>query len=140
MSSAVFLDTSVIIAFLFDENSNHRELMKIDEVLRQSSFVIASRLLTLEVERTFLRARKMGVLDDHGLKSKRQLMRRNFSRMAFIEITREIIESASQIAPDSGLRSLDAIHLSTYLAVRQTDSDVKLLTIDKKMLSALQNC
>lgn len=140
MSSAVFLDTSVVIAFLFDEKANHDEWMRIDALIRKSSYVIASRLLALELERTFLRVRKTGLLDESGLNEKRERTRLNFSRMAFIEITREIMDQASKIAPNSGLRSLDAIHLSTFLAVRQNDPHAKLLTLDRKLMAALTGC
>ena len=59
------------------------------------------------------------------------------SQMEFLEITREVCDLAGRIAPGSGLRSLDAIHLATFDVLRRLDPSMEILTFDDRLLAAL---
>ena len=50
-----------------------------------------------------------------------------------IDIDRGIVAKAAQLAPEVRLRSLDAIHLATALAVPEP---VAMLTLDQRLLAA----
>jgi predicted nucleic acid-binding protein len=43
---------------------------------------------------------------------------------------------ACQVAPTSTLRTLDALHLATYLLARRRIADLELLTADQRLLDA----
>jgi len=51
----------------------------------------------------------------------------------FLEITAETCDRAGRIAPRSRLRSLDAIHLATFLRARELDSRIEILTFDERI-------
>ena len=52
-----------------------------------------------------------------------------------IDISRGIISIATQLAPEVSLRSLDAIHLATALAIPQA---VEMVTYDQRLADACQ--
>jgi len=52
-----------------------------------------------------------------------------------IDISRGIISIATQLAPEASLRSLDAIHLATALAIPQA---VEMVTYDQRLADACQ--
>ena len=53
--------------------------------------------------------------------------------IGLIDIDRGIVAKAAQLAPEVRLRSLDAIHLATALAVPEP---VAMLTLDQRLLAA----
>ena len=62
------------------------------------------------------------------------LMTRHFSRMMTIAIDAEILERAASMLPGARLRSLDAIHLASAMAVG--DGLRSVVTYDARMLDA----
>ncbi|HEY5112251.1 MAG TPA: type II toxin-antitoxin system VapC family toxin [Acidimicrobiales bacterium] len=62
------------------------------------------------------------------------LMKRHFSRMMTIAIDAEILERAASMLPGARLRSLDAIHLASAMAVG--DGLRSVVTYDARMLDA----
>lgn len=60
-----------------------------------------------------------------------------WARCTIWELTREVTELASQVAPRLPLRTLDAFHLATYLLARRTFGDeLALLSADRRLLEA----
>jgi predicted nucleic acid-binding protein len=59
-----------------------------------------------------------------------------FDRVEIVEISAEIGDLAERVAPDSALRSLDAIHLASWQLLRRIDPDLELLTTDRRLATA----
>ena len=101
--------------------------------LQTSDRTVASRLIRVEAERVLIR---LGL--DHPrnhrqvLEAEREL-KHLWSKVDFVEITRDICDRAGRIAPRSRLRSLDAIHLATYFRVLEIDPEVEMLTFDERI-------
>jgi hypothetical protein len=49
-----------------------------------------------------------------------------------------VCEIAHQVVPAKALRSLDALHLATFVAVREKIEDLELVTVDDRLQAALE--
>ena len=59
-----------------------------------------------------------------------------WARCEFWELTPLVCETACQVAPTKPLRTLDALHLATYLLARRRIEDLELLTADQRLEEA----
>ncbi len=131
--SSVYLETSALLRMLLGEKGGDMVV----EQLRRSERVVASRLLRVEAERVLIR------LGLERPKSHRQLLelqrelRIFWPKVDFLEITPEICDLAGRVAPQSRLRSLDAIHLATYFRLRQLEPGLEMLTFDDRIMNEL---
>ena len=51
-------------------------------------------------------------------------------------LTTQVCELAERVAPTKSLRTLDALHLSTYLLARRHIEGLELLTADRRLAEA----
>ena len=94
------------------------------EVLGRSAVLVSSDLTRLEVVRTA--ARQAG---DVGRAQARSVL----LGLTTVPVDRQIVDAAAALVPDS-LRSLDAIHVATALAV--DDGDLVFYSYDRRALEA----
>jgi len=59
-----------------------------------------------------------------------------WTRLPFWELTPPVCEMACQVAPTKPLRTLDALHLATYLLARRRIENLALLTADHRLSDA----
>ena len=131
----LFVETSALLNVLFREAGYESTLEK----LQNADRIIASRLIRIEAERAVLRT----ALAHPEIKEKIKLefepiLKSFWSKFDFLEITKEICVDAGVIAPESNLRSLDAIHLASFLWIKSRDPKIELLSFDQKILSSLK--
>jgi hypothetical protein len=129
----VYLETSALLRILFDEEGAEEA----EKTLRAAEQVVSSRLLKVEVERALLRIKlDRPELEKHTLEMEYEL-RSVWAKISLLEMTREICDLAGRIAPASRLRSLDAIHLSTFRVMKGLDPETTMLTFDERVRGAL---
>jgi predicted nucleic acid-binding protein len=116
----IYLDTSVALAHLLAED-RHPPLALLEERL------IASRLLEYELL-TAINTR--GLRSSHFLHAEALLQ-----RVAMVELDRPILERARQPFPRR-LRTLDALHLSTFDYLHRLGQPLTLASYDVRMLDA----
>ncbi len=127
----VFVETSALLRVVFQEPGCEETL----EILEGAERLVSSRLLKLEAERAVIRAAKMQ-------KNKREAvaaaLENNLNalwpKFDFFEISRAICDSAGKISPDANLRSLDAIHVATYLWLKAKVPELRFLSYDERLL------
>lgn len=115
----LYVDASALIAALGDEE--HSDAAR--RALARGDRLVSSALIEVEVARTMHRAPA----------SVQALARERLDAIGRIAISQEIIGRAARLAPDAGLRSLDAIHVATALAI---PDDVGMLTLDRRLWEA----
>jgi len=132
----MYLDTSVAVA-IYTREPNSDELEEV--LIREQSFV-SSELLLGEMKRALLAKEKSRAItqdhreaiwmkfEEHLADSTVQLVPLNGS------VVREAVELMQQVYPQVLLRTLDALHLATYLSI---DAG-RLFTRDKRMLQVAQ--
>ncbi|MEW6273243.1 MAG: PIN domain-containing protein [Thermodesulfobacteriota bacterium] len=116
----IYLDTSVALAHLLAEDRFP------DAALWRESLV-ASRLLEYECW-TRLHARKLG--SSHG-----DRLRELLARVAFLELTPIVLARATEPFPVA-VRTLDALHLSSLLFLRERGVGLALATYDERLRGA----
>ncbi len=127
--TAVFLETSALLRMLFGEDGGDSVVQR----LREADRAVASRLIRVEAERALIR-----LVLDHPRSQKKLLemereLKHFWPKLDFIEVTQEICDQAGRIAPRSRLRSLDAIHLATYLTIKELEPSIEMLTFDERI-------
>ena len=133
-----YIDSSLFLKLLFDEpgTSQAQILWDSDPVL------ISSRLLRIEARATLAR----GKLDGRITQQKAKVVTKTFddlwARLTVVEISEQVAESACEIAESTRLRSLDAIHLASAMAVSADlfgSSDVQLCNAASELGFAVFN-
>jgi len=118
----VYLDASAIVKLVVEE---------------RASTALASFLSSLDSDRFVTSAlSKVEVLRalHAGGSPVRELAERQLARLNMISLSDDVLERASQMAPDARLRSLDALHLASAQLLAE---DLRhLVTYDERMLAA----
>lgn len=119
----IYLDTSVALAHLLAEDRPPAWLWE--------QTLVSSRLLQYEL---WVRIHARQLTDTHG-----EQLRTLVSRVAFLELTRPVVERALDPFPGT-LRTLDALHFASLEFLRARDDSVRLATYDvrQKRVAAQQ--
>jgi predicted nucleic acid-binding protein len=121
--SLVYLDSSALVKLVVAEP----ESSALMEFLRSQSERVSSAVVLTEVPRALRRA-------GFGA-SERRRAREVMARIALVDVDRRILVAAAALDP-STLRTLDAIHLATALAVREDLATI--VTYDRRLAAAAE--
>ena len=121
--SAVYLDASALVKLVVREP----ESVALMEFLREHPDRVSSALALAEVPRALRRAR-FGAAE-------RRRAREVLARVALVDIDRRALTAAAAIEPPT-VRTLDAIHLATALALREDLA--ALVTYDRRLAVAAE--
>lgn len=113
----IYVDTSAVLKRYVEEPDSARA----DELLAADPTLVTARHTVVEVRRNLGR-----LLDGAALTAARDAFRRDLRALAIIELDERTCEVAATIAEQTGLRTLDALHLG---AARRL-GDVQLVTFD----------
>jgi len=125
----VFLETSALLRMHFGEEGGDIVVRR----LQGADRVIASRLIRVEAERALLRLSLDQPRKHRQLLELERELKHFWPKVDFIEVTCEICDLAGRVAPRSRLRTLDAIHLATYLRAKELDPQIEILTFDERI-------
>ena len=128
----VFIETSALLRLIFQEAEGNL----VSARLRTASRIVASRLIWVETERALIRY-SLGRHHAAQLALFKYELKSFWPKVDFIEISAEICEIAGRIAPTANLRSLDAIHLATYLRLKESHPTLEMLTFDHRIKTEL---
>jgi len=131
--SALYIETSALLAWLFGEE-NAREVM---DRINGAERIVTSVLTRLETERSLLRAEKTGLITAADRQKLLGLFRKVSSGWYFFSISEEVLARSCAEFPVEPVRSLDAIHLATALESIQLFQDVNVLSFDKRVAGNL---
>ena len=121
--SIVYLDSSALVKLVVAEP----ESAVLAEYLVGRSERVSSAVVLVEIPRALRRA-------GFGA-SERRRSREVMARLALVDVDRRILAAAAALDPPT-LRTLDAIHLATALAVREDLS--ALITYDRRLATAAE--
>ena len=121
--TVVYLDSSALVKLVVAEP----ESSALVEFLRGRSERLSSAVALAEIPRA-LRGAGFGA-------SERRRSREVLARIALVDVDRRILAAAAALDPP-GLRTLDAIHLATALAVREDLA--ALVTYDRRLAAAAE--
>ena len=131
MSDVVYLDTSAVLRAVLETGTPP----DIERQLGEARFLVTSRLALVESARALIRLRLEGIAEERLADAGRELDS-IWARCTIWELTPAVCELAGQVAPCRALRTLDALHLATYLLARRHLGDVVLLSTDTRLTEA----
>lgn len=125
----VYAESSAVLAWLLGEESGH----SVREVLRHAKLVTASDLMLVECDRVLIRAVTIGEIDEAAAADRRAHLNAAASHWTLWRVSPDIVERARHSFPTEPVRTLDAIHLASALAVRSAVPGVALLSLDDRI-------
>ena len=121
--TVIYLDSSALVKLVVTEP----ESSALVEFLRSRSDRVSSAVALAEVPRALRRG-------GFGASERRRSLE-VMARIALVDVDRRILAAAAALDPP-GLRTLDAIHLATALAVREDLA--ALVTYDRRLAAAAE--
>jgi predicted nucleic acid-binding protein len=132
-ASALYLDTSAVLRAVLEGGTTPA----IEKRIGAASTLITSRLSLVEAARAFLRLRADGLASEEQLADAGRDLDALWARCEIWELTPLVCELAGQVSPTKPLRTLDALHLATYLLARRRIAGLELLTADERLAGAV---
>jgi len=129
----VYLDTSAILRAVLETGATP----EIEERLARAPMLITSRLALVEAARAMLRLRRDGRVAESALADAERDIEALFRRCEIFELSAAVCDLARQVAPGHALRTLDALHVATFVLARRRIAALELLTADERMRAAV---
>lgn len=128
----IYAESSAVLAWLLGEVASSQ----VREVLRRAALVFASDLVLVECDRVLIRAVTLGEIDEATAASRQAHLNAAAAHWHMYRVSLDIVERARRAFPVEPVRTLDAIHLASALAVRATIPSVELLSLDDRIRRA----
>jgi predicted nucleic acid-binding protein len=125
----IYAESSAVLAWLLGEDT----ALSVREVLRRAELVAASDLTLVECDRVLIRAIATGEIDEAAAADRRAHLNAAASHWHLWRVSSDIVERARHPFPAEPVRTLDAIHLASALAVRSSVPGVELLSLDDRI-------
>ncbi len=132
MTTALYLDTSAVLRALLEGGTSP----EVEKRIKQATLLVTSRLSLVEAARAVLRVRTQGLVGEQALADATRELDALWARCDVWGLTAQVCELAQRVAPTRSLRTLDALHLSTYLLARRHIEGLELLTEDRRLAEA----
>jgi len=134
MAGGLCVDTSAVLRATLEAGTTP----DLEAQIASADALITSRLTLVECSRALIRAVELERISEIQRADVLRQLDELWSHCHIWEITRSICDHAAVVAPRTGLRTLDAIHLATFLeARRRLGAELHLLTTDARMRAAL---
>ncbi|MBV8134294.1 MAG: type II toxin-antitoxin system VapC family toxin [Deltaproteobacteria bacterium] len=134
MSSCLYLDTSAVLRAILESGASP----DLEARIARAPVLITSRLSLVESSRALHRLRQLGQISETKLADVDRELNAVWARCELWELTASVCERARQVAPAKSLRTLDTLHLATFVMARERIGDLQLVTADQRLRSALE--
>ncbi len=128
----LYLDTSVALRATLEQGTTP----EIESRIATATALVTSRLSLVESARALLRVRLRGDVAESRLADVRREINNLWSRCEVWELSPAVCNLAALLVPDKALRTLDALHLATFLIARGRIEGLELLTADHRLEDA----
>lgn len=132
MSRALYLETSAVLRATLESGTTP----ELEKRISAAGALLTSRLALVECARALLRVRRLFEVPEPRLAEVERQVELLWGRCEIWELTPSVCDLACRVAPQSNLRTLDALHLATYLLARRRIEALELLTADKRLAEA----
>ena len=131
----VYVETSAALRAILESGTTP----EIEDAIIEADRLVTSRLSLVESARAFLRLRLLGEVPEEQLTRLSAEADDLWAHCDIWELTPEVCELAASLESDAFLRTLDALHLATFLRAQRDLEDLDvLLTVDDRLVSAVE--
>lgn len=134
MCACLYLDTSAVLRAVLEGGTSP----EVEELITAAPALITSRLSLVESSRALHRLRQLGQLSEAKLADAQREINAVWTRCELWELTSSVCERARQVAPRTPLRTLDALHLATFVLARERIEGLELVTVDERLRASLE--
>jgi len=127
---ALYLETSALLNWLLGQAQADEVRAAVDE----SEVVVTSVLTFAETERALVRAEHEDLVRAADGQRLRGILQRASTGWMRMMMSEEILARAGRPFPVEPVRTLDAIHLATALAFTKAFDELRLLSLDRRLL------
>jgi predicted nucleic acid-binding protein len=131
-AASLYLDTSAVLRAVLEAGTTP----DMERSLRNAPVLLTSRLSLVESSRALIRARTVNGISAERLADTEREIDGIWARCEVWELTRGVCELARHVASNKPLRTLDALHLATFLLARRKVEGLVLLTADERLRDA----
>ena len=131
--SSLYLETSALLAWMFSES----RASDVESLLDSTDQIFTSVLTAMETHRAIARAHTLKLITSVERIKLLGLFASARANWYHVEITKNIRVGVGDTYPCEPIRTLDAIHLSTAVAVLAAYPDLKMLSFDNRIV---ENC
>ncbi len=132
LGSPLYLDTSAALRATLERGTTP----EIEARMTSAPVLVTSRLSLVESARAFHRLRQQGGIAEGRLADARRELDTLWNRCELWELSAAVCDLAMRVAPDRVLRTLDALHLATFLMARRRIDGLEILTADARLEEA----
>ena len=125
----LYVETSALVAFVFGEPPAPLVVQE----LRAAELLTASKLTLLEAGRVIVRGEALGEFGSARASEMRAQLAKVSASWSIVELDDEVLERARRPFPQEPIRTLDAIHLASALAIRETVGPLSILSLDTRV-------
>lgn len=129
MTVALYVETSAALRAVLEAGTTP----EIEKRIEAAEILLTSRLSLVESERALLRLRSSRSVSEERLADAARTMSDLWSHCDIWELTEQVCSTAMQVAPAHPVRTLDTLHLATYLLARRRIGGLELLTADRRL-------
>jgi predicted nucleic acid-binding protein len=130
--AALYLDTSVALRATLEQGTTPA----LERRIAAAPVLVTSRLALVEAARALVRVRLQAGVPESRLADARRALDALWPRCELWELSPAVCDLAAVLAPDRMLRTLDALHLATFLVARRRIEGLELLTADRRLEEA----
>ena len=127
--SAVYLESSAVLAWLFGEASAAEVIDAVDE----AEVIVTSALTFAEAARAIRRAVAERRVKEAAARRLRGLLARQRPGWVTMSVTQDVLARAGRAFPVEPVRTLDAIHLATALEFTEALPELTMLVFDRRI-------
>jgi predicted nucleic acid-binding protein len=131
---ALYLDASAVLRAILEAGISP----SLEAKINAAAVMLTSRLSIVEASRTIHRLRQLGQVSETKLADAEREIESLWARCDLWELTPAVCETARRVAPSKQLRTLDALHLATFVLARQRIGDLELVTADERLQAAAE--
>lgn len=131
--AALYLDTSAVLRAILESDMTP----EIEAKIAAAPILLTSRLTQVEAARALLGVRSLRTVSEAKLADATRDINRLWRRCDIWELSPSVCRLAAEVAPGHRLRTLDALHLATYVLARERIADLELVTFDERLREAV---
>jgi len=132
VSAPVYLDASAVLRAALETGTTP----DLETRIRAAPVLVTSRLALVESARVLVRLRTTERVAEQRLADAEREIDAVWARCEIWELTRTVCDLARHVAPTKPLRSLDALHLATFVLARRKLEGLELVSVDSRLTDA----
>lgn len=125
----LYAESSAVAAWVLSQE----RAAEVGDALAGSALVISSDLTMLECERVLVRGVASGEVPESEAAERAIALRTAAQHWMHLGFSAPVLERAQRPFPIEPVRTLDALHLSFALEARRMVSDVRILSLDRRI-------